>query len=390
MKEYIFENKKYGVIGNLNKDDFEYLILVDENIQNIVLTKINNEYVRDIKHEKDILKIINNQSDILYSIGNNNFYNNNQIDSEKMKNELVPKIEMLKTNLNINLIGEELVKTVQIKIPNQQELEYIKNLGIHFDDGHFACYDPSNNIIFVNENIKSLDEKYIKHIICHELVHLYSTNTNTKQMGIMLKDYSGRAFNEGITELITNYMLQDEICVDVITSYQALGLTKILDFMILIKSYFENDSKTIINELLKLGNKMETAVLINSADITYNMLNNPETKNLDNKFLSTTTEALIMFYLKKEIKNIHENLYNSEDELLNNISMFKNTILDSKFLEEYGLNPSKFIGIDNPKDKFYELIDIVLNEYKNPNPNITFNNEQVDEINSYRDLFPKR
>lgn len=391
MKYLMFENKEYGIVGNLNKDGQEYLILVDENINNIVLTKENGKYIRDVKKEKEILNIINNKSDILYINGSNNLNNKKEINFDEIKNNLLPKFDNLKKILNISFSGEKLTKDVKIKFPTKEELIYIMNRGINFDDNHFACYDSNTNTIFVNEILQYFDDIYTEHIICHELVHLYSTNKVTKLMGIMLKDYSGRAFNEGITELITNFMLQDEVCIDVIDSYQALGLTKILDFITLVKCYFENDSKTLINELLKLGTKNEVAILINSADATYNISNNIDSKNLDNNFINTTQKALSIFYLKKELIDINKNLYSTEDELLDNIIMFKNTIIDSEILEQFNVDSSKYIDIDSTKEDFYELVQILLNEFKNHNLKVEFNNsEQIDELNSYRDLFPKR
>lgn len=114
-----------------------------------------------------------------------------------------------------------------------------------------SMYDFKQNILYMNK--KALDKNYdVRHILMFELLNMI-TSTNY-HMGF---DTDGRleALNIGYTEVLANYLVGNngEELVYPEEAIVANMITVIVGSDAMLQSYFNNDSKTLLNRLVEMG-----------------------------------------------------------------------------------------------------------------------------------------
>lgn len=118
----------------------------------------------------------------------------------------------------------------------------------------YAYYNGSDNILYVNYH-KITDENDVKHIMMHQLLNIITYNGHFS--GFNENNFL-KALNIGFTEILTNNLVgnngeisyyDDEV---IATNL----LSTIVGFDILVKAYFENDAKLVLNSLVEVGGEV--------------------------------------------------------------------------------------------------------------------------------------
>lgn len=117
-----------------------------------------------------------------------------------------------------------------------------------------SLYDFKQNILYMNK--KALDKSYdVRHVLMFELLNMI-TATNF-HLGF---DTDGRleALNVGYTEVLANYLVGNngEELVYPEEAIVANMITVIVGSDAMVESYFNNDSKTLLNRLVEMGVKL--------------------------------------------------------------------------------------------------------------------------------------
>lgn len=126
----------------------------------------------------------------------------------------------------------------------------IKKVSKYVTD-EYAYYNGSDNILYINYS-KVSDEDDIKHIMMHQLLNIITYNGYFS--GFNENNFL-KALNIGFTEILTNNLVGNEGEIsyyddEVIATNL---LTSIVGFDVLLKAYFENNSKLVLDSLVEVG-----------------------------------------------------------------------------------------------------------------------------------------
>ena len=118
----------------------------------------------------------------------------------------------------------------------------------------YAYYNGGVNTLYINYS-KVSDEDDVKHIMMHQLLNIITYNGYFS--GFNENNFL-KALNIGFTEILTNNLVGNEGEIsyyddEVIATNL---LTSIVGFDILLKAYFENDAKLVLNSLVEVGGEI--------------------------------------------------------------------------------------------------------------------------------------
>ena len=129
----------------------------------------------------------------------------------------------------------------------------IKKVSKYVSD-EYAYYNGSSNTLYINYS-KIGDADDVKHIMMHQLLNIITYNGRFS--GFNENNFL-KALNIGFTEILTNNLVQNEGEIayydDEVIATNLLA--NIVGFEILLKAYFENDAKLVLNSLIEVGGEI--------------------------------------------------------------------------------------------------------------------------------------
>jgi len=123
-----------------------------------------------------------------------------------------------------------------------------------FEKSHISNYSFKKNIIYFNSD--EISKEYdAKHIMMFEILNIITATDN--QIGFNT-DNRFVALNAGFTEIIANYLVGNngEKAVYPDEATMANLITTMVGFENMLYAYFNNDSKSLLNNLMEAGVKI--------------------------------------------------------------------------------------------------------------------------------------
>ena len=118
----------------------------------------------------------------------------------------------------------------------------------------YAYYTGSNNTLHINYK-KISDDDDVKHIMMHQLLNIITYNGNFS--GFNENNFL-KALNIGFTEILTNNLVGNDGDVSYYDDEVVATnlLSSIVGFDTLLKAYFENNSKLVLQSLIEVGGEI--------------------------------------------------------------------------------------------------------------------------------------
>lgn len=135
---------------------------------------------------------------------------------------------------------------------NLQNLK-IKKVSKYVTD-EYAYYSGFDNILYINYK-KVSDEDDVKHIMMHQLLNIITFNGEFS--GFNENNFL-KALNIGFTEILTNNLVGNDGDISYYDDEVVATnlLSNIVGFETLLKAYFENNSKLVLQSLIEVGGEI--------------------------------------------------------------------------------------------------------------------------------------
>lgn len=135
---------------------------------------------------------------------------------------------------------------------NLQNLK-IKKVSKYVTD-EYAYYSGFDNILYINYK-KVSDEDDVKHIMMHQLLNIITFNGEFS--GFNENNFL-KALNIGFTEILTNSLVGNDGDISYYDDEVVATnlLSNIVGFETLLKAYFENNSKLVLQSLIEVGGEI--------------------------------------------------------------------------------------------------------------------------------------